>query len=102
MTTRSANVYARIEPEVKAQAEQIMSVLGLSASNAITLFYKQIILHGGLPFAVTLPGGGAPDMSRLSQAEIDAELEKGLADVALGHTRPAREVFTELRHNLKA
>ena len=52
---KSANLYARIEPEVKEQAEAILSALGIPASNAITMFYKQIILQRGLPFDVKLP-----------------------------------------------
>ena len=47
---KSANLYARIEPEIKEQAEKILSTLGIPASNAINMFYKQIILHRGLPF----------------------------------------------------
>ena len=39
---KSANVYARIEPEIKEQAEMILNALGIPASNAITMFYKQI------------------------------------------------------------
>ena len=42
MATKSANLYARIEPEVKEQAESILSALGIPASNAINMFYKQI------------------------------------------------------------
>ena len=53
--SKSASVYARIEPEVKEQAEQILTTLGIPASNAITIFYKQIILHNGLPFDVAFP-----------------------------------------------
>lgn len=39
---KSANLYARIEPDVKEQAENILSALGIPASNAITMFYKHI------------------------------------------------------------
>ena len=41
---KSANLYARIEPDLKEQAESILTALGIPASNAITMFYKQIIL----------------------------------------------------------
>lgn len=44
---KSANLYARIEPDVKEQAEAILNALGIPASNAITMFYKQIILKKG-------------------------------------------------------
>ena len=50
MAVKSANLYARIEPDLKEQAEQILSALGIPASNAITMFYQQIVLQGGLPF----------------------------------------------------
>ena len=54
MATKSANLYARIEPEVKEKAESILSTLGIPASSAINMFYKQIILQRGLPFEVNL------------------------------------------------
>ena len=44
MATKSANLYARIEPDVKEKAESILSTLGIPASSAINMFYKQIIL----------------------------------------------------------
>ena len=55
MATKSANLYARIEPDVKEKAESILSTLGIPASSAINMFYKQIILQRGLPFEVKIP-----------------------------------------------
>ena len=55
MAAKTANLYARIEPDIKEQAESILAELGVPASNAINMFYKQIILQKGLPFAVKLP-----------------------------------------------
>ena len=46
---KSANLYARIEPEIKEQAEKSSPHWVFPASNAINMFYKQIILHRGLP-----------------------------------------------------
>ena len=46
----------RVEPSLKSSAEAILSALGLSASDAVTLFYKQVELNHGLPFEVKLPG----------------------------------------------
>ncbi len=45
MAVKSANLYVRIEPDVKEQAENILTALGIPASNAINMFYKQIFLH---------------------------------------------------------
>ena len=53
--SKTANIYARIEPEVKKEAEEILATLGIRVSDAINIFYKQIILQGGLPFDVKIP-----------------------------------------------
>lgn len=93
---KTANLYARIEPEIKEQAETILTALGIPASNAITMFYKQIILQGGLPFEVKLPAVPL-DFSSLSKEEIDRELEKGYREIAEGKTIPAVTAFGDLR-----
>lgn len=99
MATKSANLYARIEPDLKEQAEGILSSLGIPASNAITMFYKQIVLQRGLPFDVKLPAKQPVDVSTLTEQELNAELEKGYADIANGRVRAAEDVFTDLRKN---
>ncbi len=48
-------IRARVEPDLKQDAEKVFSALGLSATDAITLFYKQVALRQGLPFAVRIP-----------------------------------------------
>ena len=97
MATKSANLYARIEPDVKEQAEGILAALGIPASNAINMFYKQIILQRGLPFEVKMPSARPVDMSALSESELDTELEKGYADIKDGRTREAKKVFFDIR-----
>ena len=101
MSTKSANLYARIEPDVKEQAESILSTLGIPASNAINMFYKQIILQRGLPFEVKIPSAKPVDMSILSEEEMNAELEKGYADMVAGRTKPAKQVFADIRKDYK-
>ena len=59
-------IRARVEPDLKHQAEELFSELGLSATEAITLFYKQVTLHRGLPFDVKVPN--AETLSALRQA----------------------------------
>ena len=101
MAAKSANLYARIEPDVKEQAESILSALGIPASNAINMFYKQIILQRGLPFEVKIPSAKPVDMSALSEEEMNAELEKGYADMVAGRTKPAKQVFADIRKDYK-
>ena len=52
---KEAMIRARIEPRLKAEVENIFDELGLSITEAITLFYKQVKLNKGLPFEVRLP-----------------------------------------------
>jgi DNA-damage-inducible protein J len=52
---KSATVRARIEPHLKREAEGMLEKLGLSSTQAITLFYRQITLRKGLPFNVVIP-----------------------------------------------
>ena len=94
---KTANLYARIEPDVKEQAEAILSALGIPASNAINMFYKQIILQRGLPFEVKMPAARLADVSVLSDAEVDAELEKGYVDMREGRTKPLKSAFVDIR-----
>ena len=96
---KTANLYARIEPDVKAQAEDILAALGIPVSNAINMFYKQIILQRGIPFELKLPSPNVPDMSKMTQEDLDRELEKGWQDVLDGRTVPAEKVFSDLRKN---
>lgn len=96
---KTSNLYARIEPEVKSQAESILSALGIPVSNAINMFYKQIILQRGIPFEVKLPETKVVDMTRLTAQEFDAELEKGYQAMLDGQTKPAGQVFDEIRRN---
>ena len=96
---KSANLYARIEPEVKEQAEAILNALGIPASNAITMFYKQVILRRGLPFEVKLPEHPL-DVSRMTVEQIDSELEKGYAQMNAGQSIPAKQAFDDIRGEL--
>ncbi len=94
---KSASVYARIDPALKEQAETILSALGIPTSNAIDMFFKQIVLKKGLPFEVRLPYEKPVCMGALSEEELNAELEKGYADILSGRKKPAKQAFAEMR-----
>lgn len=48
-------IRARVEPELKNEVEDILTTLGLNATEAITLYYKQIRLRRGIPFEISIP-----------------------------------------------
>lgn len=52
---KTAVISARIDPELKRNAEQVFKELGLTTSQALILFYKQVDLQRGLPFNVKIP-----------------------------------------------
>ena len=53
--TKSTLITARIDPELKQETEKVFEELGLSMTQAITLFFKQGKMRQGLPFAVAIP-----------------------------------------------
>lgn len=70
---KSAVISARIDPELKRSAEGVFRELGLTTSQAITLFFKQVELEGGLPFAVRIPNDVT--VKALEQARKRQDLE---------------------------
>ena len=52
---KTAYVTARIDPHLKRDAEKILREMGISVSDAVTIFFKQIVLHRKIPFDIKLP-----------------------------------------------
>jgi DNA-damage-inducible protein J len=98
---KSTNLYVRIEPDLKENAETILTQLGIPMSNAVGMFLKQVILHRGMPFDVTLPAPPHPlDVSMMTDDEFDTQLKKGYDAALNNNVIPAREAFTSLRDEL--
>ena len=73
MAIKSANVMARVEPDIKMRAEGIMASLGVPASVVINALYHQIIYTNGLPFSLTLPPS-VPTIEDMSKEDFDNEM----------------------------
>ena len=75
---RAAMIHARMEPELKQDVESIFRALGMTTTEAVTLFYKQVKMRRGLPFSVEVP-----------DEELDAwqreEIKKGLEEMKAGN-----------------
>lgn len=93
---KTANLYARIEPELKREAESILGGLGVPVSNAINMFYRQIVIHHGLPFPVRFPSSPPEDAGALADGQLDAEIAKGFRDISAGRRRPLKDVAAGL------
>jgi DNA-damage-inducible protein J len=82
---KTASVNARIEPAVKKKAERIFADIGITASDAVGMFYRQVVYRRGLPFEVRIPNS-------TTVAALE-ELERGQGEVFEGSTR---KLFDEL------
>lgn len=98
---KTANLYIRMEPDLKEKAEAILSMLGISSSSAINMFYKQIILQKGLPFEVKIPDTNLIDYSTLSSQELDEEIEKGYNEIKENKVKDMNDVFNDIRNDYK-
>lgn len=83
MAAKTANVLARVEPDVKEQAEAIMAKLGVSASTVINMLYKQIIMTRSIPFSLSIPSAPIA-RDEMDSAAFDAMMEAGLAQARAG------------------
>lgn len=55
MATKTANVTARVQPEIKQQAEEVLEKLGIPVSVLIDSLYRQIIMTNGIPYSFNIP-----------------------------------------------
>lgn len=94
---KSTSVFTRVEPELKEQAERVLSQLGIPMANAINLYLRQIVLHQGIPFAVKLPHNKPLDISALSPEQLDAEIQKGFDDLNDGRVTSSKQVHEEMQ-----
>ncbi len=85
-------VYARIDTGLKEHAESILTKLGITPSSAIQMLYSQIVLCNGMPFELRIPSPRPVSAGGLTQAELDAELMKGVESLKVGKGISAEEV----------
>jgi len=66
---KTETLRTRMEPELKTQGEAILSAIGLSTTDAITMFFKQIVMHQGLPFEAKIPNDETLEAFREAKEE---------------------------------
>ncbi|HEY9575388.1 MAG TPA: type II toxin-antitoxin system RelB/DinJ family antitoxin [Lachnospiraceae bacterium] len=85
-------VYARIDKNLKENAESILNQLGISPSSAIQMLYSQIVLQKGMPFELRIPSKKPLALGNLSKEELDLELQKGIESLNAGKVYTVDEV----------
>ena len=89
-------VYARIDSNLKENAERILQQLGISPSSAIQMLYSQIVLTRGMPLDLHLPAREPTAIGDMTREELDAELRKGVDSLKTGKAYYPDEVRKEL------
>jgi len=89
---RTSNVFARVEPEIKDQAEQVLNQLGIPMSNAIGLFLRQVVLQRGIPFEMKLPEKKLLDYNSMTDEQFDAAIMRGMMDISEGKVMSSAQV----------
>ncbi len=77
---KTSIINARIKPELKGDVEQILLKLGITTTQAITMFFEQIRLNRGIPFSLQLPN------EETIQAMKDARKNKDLTPLDIDDT----------------
>ena len=94
---KSSSVFSRVEPELKEQAEEVLSQLGIPMANAINLYLRQIVLRKGIPFDVRLPHNTPLNFYALSPEQFDTEIQKGVDDLDAGRVVSSKQVRAEMQ-----
>ena len=91
MAIKSANVVARVEPDIKMRAEEVLNRLGVPASIVINALYRQIIYTNSIPFSLTVPS-----LENMSSEEFDEMMRTSLNQAKQGEGEESSRVFEKL------
>ena len=96
---KDATVSARLENDIKTEAEAILQKLGIPVSVVIDSLYRQIIWTRGIPFSLTLPPM-PKTLDMMSEKELHEKLQRGYEQFLAREGRPYHEVFDEIERSL--
>ena len=96
MAVKTANVTARIQPNIKEQAEAILDRLGIPVSVFIDMTYRQVIMRDGVPFSLDIPYKLATRDS-ITKAEFDIMMQTGLSQAKRNDSVSVDEAFEQLK-----
>ena len=98
MSTKTANVTARIQPQIKEQAEAVLDKIGIPVSVLIDTLYRQIIYTGGIPYMMSVPK--MQTLDSLSAEQFNAMMQKGYDEAKTGKGLLLDEAFQKIREGI--
>ncbi len=99
MATKTANVTARVQPEIKEQAEAVLEKIGIPVSVLIDTLYRQIIMTGGIPYSLSVPKTPTT-LDSLNNDQFNFVMQKGYDEAQAGVGLPIDEAFNKIRENI--
>ncbi len=78
---RTDNINIRVEPKLKKEVEKTLNDLGMNITDAVTVFFKQIIMTESIPFIIKKPRLNAETIKAIEDAEKGINLSKGYTDL---------------------
>ncbi|MBQ1289272.1 MAG: type II toxin-antitoxin system RelB/DinJ family antitoxin [Erysipelotrichaceae bacterium] len=94
MATKTANVVARVRPEIKEQAEAILERIGIPVSVLIDTLYRQIIMTGGIPYSLSVPK--FPVLEDMTKEQFDEMMQKGYEEALSGNGLSVDQAFEKI------
>ena len=98
MATKTANVTARIQPDIKEKAETILAQIGIPVSVLIDTLYRQIIMTGGIPYSLSVPS--IRTLDGMNDGQYDDMMQKGYDEAKAGDGATVGEAFSRVREIL--
>lgn len=98
MATKTANVTARVQPDIKQQAEKVLEQLGIPVSVLIDSLYRQIIMTNGIPYSLSIPAMPAEDS--MTPAQFDDMMQKGLTQAKAGRGQNMASAFAKINEQI--
>ena len=98
MATKTANVTARVQPEIKQKAEEILDRLGVPVSVLIDSLYRQIIMTNSIPYSFSIPT--LPTRDSITAEQFDVMMAEGLKQAKAGQGMNLEDAFSKIRENL--
>ena len=98
MSTKTANVTARIQPEIKQQAEKVLEQLGIPVSVLIDSLYRQIIMTNSIPYSFSVPSLQTRDT--MTAVQFDEIMSNGLSEAKNGLGMGIDEAFDQINQSI--
>lgn len=70
---KTSSMHIRVEPKIKEEVEKILNTLGMTSTEAINIYLRQIILNSGIPFEIKAPQFNNEMLEAIEEAK---EMEK--------------------------